>query len=459
MTTPFLLAYLLSAILFIIGIKKLTKVKTARTGNFYSAFAMIMAIITTLIYLQVEGHGISVEFLLAGIILGSFIGVLLAKKVKMTAMPELVAIFNGVGGAASLIVALSVIFSSSSTPAIVTSITLILSIIIGAITLSGSLVAFRKLSGKCLLKAFPGIKILNALLAIAILTIAVISTQTLDTSYIIALTITALFLGIFLVAPIGGADMPVVVSLLNSYSGLAVAATGFVTENLVLVITGALVGASGIILTGIMCKAMNRSLTNVIFGNTGDTKSTQNSGNHEYENVKSTSAEEVAMILDGAERVIIVPGYGMAVGQAQHAVKDLMEVLEEKGTEVLFAIHPVAGRMPGHMNVLLAEANIDYDKLKTLEQINPQFKQTDVVYVIGANDVVNPAAVEEKGSPIYGMPILEVHEARTVINIKRSLSPGFANVKNGLFERENSLMFFEDAKNATEEVTKELRDL
>lgn len=459
MTIPFLLAYLLSATLFIIGIKKLTKIKTARTGNFYSAFAMVMAIVTTLIYLQMEGHGISVEFLLGGILLGSLVGMILAKKVKMTAMPELVALFNGVGGAASLMVALSVVFSAEMILSSVTNITLILSIIIGSVTLSGSLVAFRKLSGKCLLRAFPGIKFLNGLLALAILILAFLTSQTLDTPYIIALTVLALFLGIFLVAPIGGADMPVVVSLLNSYSGLAVAATGFVTENLVLVITGALVGASGLILTGIMCKAMNRSLWNVIFGNTGDTKSSQNSGKHEYENVKSTSAEEVAMILDGAEKVVIVPGYGMAVGQAQHAVKELTEALEDRGAEVLFAIHPVAGRMPGHMNVLLAEANIDYDKLKTLEQINPQFKQTDVVYVIGANDVVNPAAVEEEGSPIYGMPILEVHEARTVINVKRSLSPGFANVKNSLFERENSVMFFADAKQATEEITKELRDL
>jgi NAD(P) transhydrogenase subunit beta len=268
----------------------------------------------------------------------------------------------------------------------------------------------------------------------------------------------ALVLGILLVTPIGGADMPVVISLLNSYSGLAAAATGFVLGNLVLVVSGALVGASGIILTKIMCKAMNRSLTNVLFGGFGGQTEQDSQEAGEYQGVKSTGAEEIAMMMDSVDSIIIVPGYGLAVAQAQHAIRELVDELEKKGKKVRFDVHPVAGRMPGHMNVLLAEANIDYDKLKDLDQINGEFKNTDLVYVIGANDVVNPAAIDDPKSPIFGMPILNVFEAATVINVKRSLSPGFANIKNPLFERDNSLMFFEDAKKATEDIVKELRE-
>jgi len=275
--------------------------------------------------------------------------------------------------------------------------------------------------------------------------------------------VVSLILGVFLVASIGGADMPVVISLLNSYSGLAAVATGFVLGNVILIVSGALVGASGIFLTQIMCKAMNRSLANVFFGGMGTGKNSENSGkkpeNSEYTSVKTSSPEEAALIFDGVEKVIIIPGYGMAVAQAQHAVKELATVLQEKGVDVKFAIHPVAGRMPGHMNVLLSEADVDYDILKDLEEIKNEFKNTDVVYVIGANDVVNPAASDDPDSPIYGMPILPAHEGRTVITVKRSLSPGFAGVKNELFERENSVMIFDDAKKATEELIKEIREL
>ncbi|MBD3244951.1 MAG: NAD synthetase [Candidatus Moranbacteria bacterium] len=460
--------YLISAIFFIFGIKFLAKVKTARRGNRFAAFGMFLSVLATLIKMNFIEGSIGISTIIAGIVVGGFIGLIVSRTVKMTAMPELVAVFNGVGGGASVLVALSYVFSNQGQNFnLINSITVAFSVLIGVVTFSGSIIAFSKLKG--LIKGEPILFTFSHFLNLVLL---------LGSVYFLYMGITgslngindqaiqyfligggiALVLGVLLVTPIGGADMPVVISLLNSYSGLAAAATGFVLGNLVLVVSGALVGASGIILTKIMCKAMNRSLTNVLFGGFGGPSEQESQEAGEYQGVKSTGAEEVAMMVDSADSIIIVPGYGLAVAQAQHAIRELVDELEKKGKKVQFAIHPVAGRMPGHMNVLLAEANIDYDKLKDLDQINSEFKNTDLVYVIGANDVVNPAAINDPKSPIFGMPILKVFEAATVINVKRSLSPGFANIKNPLFEQDNSLMFFEDAKKATEDIVKELRE-
>lgn len=449
-------AYLAAAVLFIIGIKQLSKVKTAQRGNLLAALAMFLAIVATIVRIKLENLGvINWAYILAGIAIGGIIGILLATKIKMTAMPQLVAVFNGFGGSASVLVALSyALFQGAANSFDL--LTIILSITIGAVTFTGSMVAFAKLQG--ILKRSFGNYFINIILLILIIGLGARAVIGINMSGVIIYMIlaAALLLGIFLVMPIGGADMPVVIALLNSYSGLAAAMTGFVLQNLLLIVSGALVGASGIILTRIMCKAMNRSILNVLFG--GVAKTTKRTKS-EYVNIKKTSAEEVAEILDVAQSVIFVPGYGMAVAQAQNAVHDLMISLEKRNTRVEFAIHPVAGRMPGHMNVLLAEADVPYEKLKELEKINGQFKETDVVIVVGANDVVNPAAVHNKESPIYGMPVLNVDQAKTVIVIKRSLSPGFAGVKNDLFEKENTLMLFGDAKEMINSLNHELNEL
>lgn len=456
--------YLIAAVLFIFAIKGLTHVKTARRGNFLSALAMFLAIVATVVKMQIDGM-IGWGFIIAGFVIGGAIGAIVSQKVKMTAMPQMVAIFNGMGGGASVAVAASYFLRTSSLGVVLgvsDSITTIIGVIIGAVTLTGSLIAFSKLQGiikgKPLL--FPGNNILNIVLFLVVLVLSVLIVLGIGDSLLLFFVLVgvALLLGILLVTPIGGADMPVVISLLNSYSGLAAAAAGFILKNSVLVISGALVGASGIILTRIMCKAMNRSLTNVLFGGFGQ-KEEGKKDTSEYENVKSCEADEAAIILDNADSVIFVPGYGLAVAQAQHAVKELADLLQKKGKKVAYAIHPVAGRMPGHMNVLLAEANVPYEQLHDLDSINPEFKNTDVVIVIGANDVVNPAASKEKSSPIYGMPILNTHEAKTVIIIKRSLSPGFAGIKNKLFEYDNSLMFFEDGKAAVKKIVQEFKEL
>ncbi|MBD3238886.1 MAG: NAD synthetase [Candidatus Moranbacteria bacterium] len=462
--------YVVAAVLFIFGIKLLSQVKSAKKGNLISALGMLTAVIAILLKMNFITGTIGLSTIIAGLVVGGLIGLILARQVPMTAMPELVAVFNGVGGGASAMVALSFLYANKGgSLETVTAVTVVLSLIIGTLTFSGSIIAFLKLKGwiKGEPIVFLGNNYLNLALLLGIfyfafqaisLSIININEQSLLKFFI--LMGLALVLGVLLVTPIGGADMPVVISLLNSYSGLAAASTGFVLNNLVLIISGSLVGASGIILTKIMCKAMNRSLSNVLFGGFGQADSSSQQGQSgEYENVKATSAQEVAMLLESVKNVVIIPGYGLAVAQAQHAVQELTTLLEKRGVEVKFAIHPVAGRMPGHMNVLLAEANIDYDKLKDLDEINNEFKNTDFVYVIGANDVVNPAAIEDEQSPIYGMPILNAHEAGTVVIVKRSLSPGFANIKNGLFERSNSLMYFEDAKKATEDIIKELKEL
>ena len=454
--------YVLAAVLFILGIKKVTKVQTARAGNLLGSIGMLIAIIATLLRMDVT-IGIGWEYIGIAALIGSLIGGLLARFAKMTAMPQTVALFHGLGSCAAVLVVLSSELTNPSSNSF-TVFTAWLSIIIGAVAFTGSLVAFGKLQeilpGRPLL--YPGRVIVVGLVAIATVVVGCLiqvhgahSNQGIMLLYI--LTALASVLGILLTISIGGADMPVVISLLNSYTGLANATAGFVLGNTALIITGALVGASGFILTRIMCKAMNRSLVNVIFGGVGQQKATKSS--QDYSNIKESSPEESALILDSASSIIIVPGYGFAVAQAQHALKELSEALGKKGKDVKFAIHPVAGRMPGHMNVLLAEADVPYDKLYELERINSEFKNTDVVVVVGANDVVNPAASQDASSPLFGMPILNAHEAKTVIFIKRGLSPGFAGVKNSLFEADNCRMLFMDAKEGLQEIVKEFKEI
>ncbi|HUH37957.1 MAG TPA: NAD(P)(+) transhydrogenase (Re/Si-specific) subunit beta, partial [Spongiibacteraceae bacterium] len=455
------IAYVIAAALFIMGIKGLTKPKTAVRGNILSASGMLLAVLVTLLNNEI----ISFEWIIAGVIAGTIIGALLAVKIQMTAMPQLIALLNGFGGGASLAVAAAEYLknthgapsvaqaltqlasnpAASSSMDIVIMVAIGLAVIIGAVTVTGSLVAFAKLqelvSGQPM--GFKGMQAVSALmLALSVGAVIYLVINPGATGVFWAMALAAAVLGLLLVLPIGGADMPVVIALLNSYSGIAASAAGFVMGNSALIITGSLVGASGIILTQIMCKAMNRSLTNVLFGVMAEGAEAIDADEIYEGKVKSSSPDEVAMLLETARRVVIVPGFGLAMSQAQHAVRDLADTLEARGTEVEFGIHPVAGRMPGHMNVLLAEAEISYDKLIEMDTINPTFEQTDVVIVIGANDVTNPMARENKGSPIYGMPILNVDKARTVVVVKRSLSPGFAGLPNPLFALDNTLMLF-----------------
>ncbi|MCT7358818.1 NAD(P)(+) transhydrogenase (Re/Si-specific) subunit beta [Thalassolituus pacificus] len=463
------LGYLAAAVLFIFGIKGMTTPKTAVRGNQLSAIGMLVAVVAALL----DHNVVRFEFIIIGVLVGGAIGALIAKKVAMTDMPEMVASLNGIGGGASLLVAAANYLESQKladmgqfTASYDWSLAVILSILIGAVTLTGSFVAVGKLKGKIgdsskvmLFKAIVKLCFLILIGGAAYFAIV----DPLHSDMLVAgLIVVCLILGVSLVMPIGGADMPVVVSLLNSYSGLAGAAAGFVLGNNGLIITGSLVGASGIILTTIMCKAMNRSLTNVLFGGSmaaaaGITKS-ENDAFYEGK-VKFSSADELAMLLDGAQKVVFVPGYGLAVAQAQHATRELASMLEAKGCDVKYAIHPVAGRMPGHMNVLLAEAEVPYDQLVEMDTINPEFSQTDVAIVLGANDVVNPAASKDPASPIFGMPILDVHNAKTVVVVKRGLSPGFAGIPNELFIRDNSLMVSGDAKKVLQETISALKDL
>ena len=443
-------AYLVASVLFILGLKGLTHPRTAVRGNLLGATGMLIAVLATLL----DRHIMSFEMILAGVVLGAVIGGILALKIQMTAMPQLVALFNGFGGAASVLVAGAALVDPNlkdQLASIQSTTAIAASCVIGAITFWGSLIAFTKLQELLFRKPvrFPGIRVISILLAIGGIGLGVyLAAGATQIEIYWYLAIVASVLGVLLVIPIGGADMPVVIALLNSLSGLAAAATGFVLSNNVLIIAGSLVGASGVILTQIMCKAMNRSLAHVLFGTLGPAADGPSADDVYAGKVKSAGADEVAMLFDSARRVVIVPGYGLAVAQAQHAVRDMANLLEEKGIEVEFAIHPVAGRMPGHMNVLLAEADVPYDKLKAMDDINPTFEQTDVVVVIGANDVVNPVARTDPNSPIAGMPILNVDMARTVVVIKRSLSPGFAGIPNPLFAADNTLMFFGDGKEA-----------
>jgi len=447
------LTYLAASVLFILGIKGLTHPRTAVRGNLYGATGMLLAIIATLATRDVFGSGLQgIGVILTGIVIGGGIGATLALKIQMTAMPQMVALLNGFGGGASVFVAGAALFDATE-PTTQMTVATVACGIIGGITFFGSLVAFDKLQelvlpGKPM--HFPGQQFVNLLLGIGALTVGVliVNNPAMTNLYWVLVALASVG-GILLTIPIGGADMPVAIALLNSYSGLAAASTGFVLDNNVLIITGSLVGASGLILTRIMCKAMNRSLTNVLTGAIGPEVEGGASADEVYAGrVKSASPEEVAMLFDSARRVVIVPGYGLAVSQAQHAIRDLANLLESQGAEVEFAIHPVAGRMPGHMNVLLAEADVAYDKLREMDDINPTFAETDVVIVIGANDVVNPVANTDPASPIAGMPILEVDKARTVVVIKRSLSPGFAGIPNPLFAADKTLMLFSDGKKA-----------
>ena len=454
------LTYVVAGILFVLGLKGLTHPRTAVRGNMLGALAMLVAVVATLFK-----TGMAYQWIFIGIGIGTVIGVLFALKIAMTSMPQLVALFNGFGGGASVLVAGAELFKDTegAEATIVANVAIAASGLIGAVTFWGSLVAMGKLQEFKIFKkpfSFTGQQVVSAALAIASVGLGVLLVN--DPTNVNAywgLVATASALGFMLVLPIGGADMPVVIALLNSYSGLAAAATGFVIDNNVLIIAGSLVGASGIILTKIMCKAMNRSLTNVLFGVMEASGEAADADEVYAGRIKSTSADEVAMLFDGAQRVVIVPGYGLAVAQAQHAVRELSDQLEERGIEVEFGIHPVAGRMPGHMNVLLAEAEVPYDKLMEMDVINPTFAQTDVVLVIGANDVVNPVARTDPSSPIAGMPILDVDKARTVVVVKRSLSPGFAGIPNPLFAADNCLMFFGDGKKAMLDLVAAMKEM
>jgi NAD(P) transhydrogenase subunit beta len=450
-------SYLLAATLFIFGLKLLSSPATARRGNILGAVGMLIADVATLFDQQILGFG----GILIGVLIGGAVGVFLAVKVKMTAMPQLVGILNGFGGGASLLVAAAEYLRDPNPPGDV-AVTIVLGVLIGAVTLSGSMMAAGKLqeiiTGRAV--TYPLQKTGNALIFAVILVLGIYLMAAPQNPQLFGVFVAlALLLGVLLVIPIGGADMPVVISLMNSYSGLAGAATGFVLHNNGLIITGALVGASGIILTQIMCKAMNRSLTNVMFGAFGSQVTAGAGRSAAGLTVQEVTAEDAAILLGYARSVIVVPGYGMAVAQAQHNVRELTSLLEARGVDVKYAIHPVAGRMPGHMNVLLAEANVPYDKLYEMERINGEFERTDVALVIGANDVVNPAARNDPSSPIYGMPILDVDLAKNVIVLKRSMNPGFAGIENELFYRPNTRMLFGDARESLTKLVGELKKI
>ena len=449
--------YLISAVFFILGLKQLSHPRTAPKGNRTASIGMLLAIVATLLNNQI----LDFQSIFIAILIGSAIGAILAKRVEMTSMPQLVALFNGFGGAASLLVATAEFYRADLLPIFIFFI-ITLSILIGSVTFSGSFIAFLKLQG--IMRGSPvqfkGQHIFNGLLVLLIIFSSVYGhLNPLQTNNMFLITIgVSLLLGILFVLPIGGADMPVVISLLNSFSGLAACATGFVIQNDALIISGSLVGASGIILTDIMCKGMNRTIWNVLFAGVGSTDVNIDSTQLDpMKSIKSYEPEDTVVIFENAKQVVIVPGYGLAVAQAQHMVHELQKLLEQKGVSVKYAIHPVAGIMPGHMNVLLAEANVPYDSLYDLDQINPEFEETDVTLVIGANDVVNPAARHDTNSPIFGMPILDVDKSQTVFVLKRSMNPGFAGIENELFYKDNTIMIFGDAKDTVSKLVSELK--
>ena len=462
------LSYILASVLFIFGLKMLSSPDTAQRGNFVSSLGMLLAVVVTLLSKEI----VSFQFILLGLIGGGVVGAIAALRIKMTSMPELVALLNGFGGASSLLVASAELFALT-TSNLVAMIAIGIATIIGGVTFSGSLIAFGKLSeimpGKPYL--FIGQKILTGLVVLLLLLLLVqfcsgiffaeilFGFDWINEQYALILLIAlSLLLGILLAIPIGGADMPVIIALLNSYSGLAACAAGFVIGNNVLIVAGSLVGASGLILTNIMCKAMNRSLLNVLFGGFGATDSSSSSGEGKVQgDVKPINIGDSYLILEAASSVLIVPGYGMAVSQAQHSVRELGELLQDNGCDVKYAIHPVAGRMPGHMNVLLAEANVSYDVLVEPQDVNPIMDTIDVCIVIGANDVVNPDAREDESSPIYGMPVIEVDRAKTVFVLKRSMASGFAGIQNSLFFKQNTRMLFGDAKESVSGLVSEFK--
>ena len=444
------LAYLLAAVLFILGLSQLSSPKGARRGNQTAAVGMAIALAATLPLLHFTTAGLVVT--LVGILVGVPIGAVAARRVHMTAMPQMVALFNGVGGGAASLVSIVELLDRSQHPAFQLALPSVLSIVIGGVSFAGSMVAFAKLQG--LLTGtpitYPGQQLVNGLIAVVILGLAasVLAISSSPATFIPLLAL-ALLLGIAFVLPIGGADMPVVISMLNAFTGLAVAAGGFVLGNFALIVAGTLVGASGTLLTKLMSDAMGRSLGNVLFGAFGQVQAGAGAAvGTEGKSVRAGSVDDIATLLAYSRRVIIVPGYGLAVAQAQHALKELVDLLEGRGVEVSYAIHPVAGRMPGHMNVLLAEANVPYDQLKEMDQVNDEFKITDVALVVGANDVVNPAARNSPGSPIYGMPILNADQARNIVFMKRSMRPGFAGIDNELLYDPKTVMFFGDAKDS-----------
>jgi len=451
------LAYLVAAVLFILGLKLLGSPQTARRGNALAMLGMLVAVLVTLVKTQV----LDWSLIIAGLVIGSFIGAVAARRVQMTAMPQMVALFNGFGGGASTLVAYAELASHHEFPTDV-AISIFFSLLIGSVTFFGSLVAYAKLQG--LMRSAPvvyrGQQLVNGLLVLVCVALgAMLVFEPTQWMFSVAVVLLASLLGVLLVIPIGGADMPVVISLLNSYSGLAAAATGFVLSNNVLIVSGALVGASGLILTNIMCVAMNRSLGNVLFAGVGtDDSAGTAGGNNEHRAVTRYTPMDMAVMLERANSVIIVTGYGLAVAQAQHVLHEMAQMLIAEGIKVRYAIHPVAGRMPGHMNVLLAEANVPYDLLYEMDDINDDFKDTDVALVIGANDVINPAARYKTDSPLYGMPILNVDQARTVIICKRSLSPGFAGEDNELFYDDKTMMVFGDAKKTLTELVKVMKN-
>jgi NAD(P) transhydrogenase subunit beta len=450
------LAYIVASVLFIVGLKMLGRASTARRGNLLSAVGMLIAVLTVLL----SSGSLNWVWVLAGLVVGGAIGVLAAQRVQMTQMPEMVALFNGSGGLASLLVGWAAFHATRGSLDTFGGIMIGLAVLIGGVTFSGSLVAFWKLSGRLGGRPimFRQQRLANALLLAGIallLVLFVVLPPTSAYTVLLFLILAAFVFGVLGVIPIGGADMPIVVALLNSYSGLAASAAGFAIGNTVLIVAGSLVGASGLVLTQIMCKAMNRSLMNVLLGGFG--AATSSTGTVEGE-VNPITPEEAYFILEAAGKVVFVPGYGMAVAQAQHAVRELADLLAADGTEVSYAIHPVAGRMPGHMNVLLAEANVPYEQLVEPEDVNPTMDTVDVAMVIGANDVVNPAAREDEGSPLFGMPIINVDQAKTVFVLKRSMNPGFSGVDNPLFFKDNSRMLFGDAKATLGALISEFKD-
>lgn len=465
MTSMISFFYLIAAVCFILALKGLASPATSRRGNWFGIFGMTIAIVSTLSMPSVTHHGLLIALILAG----GAIGTLVALKINMTAIPQLVAAFHSLVGLAAVLVAFCAFLSPGAfhigLPGDIEPASLIemsLGLIIGAVTFSGSIIAFMKLQGimSGTPVRFSGQGIVNLLIGIAILVLLVMFVMNQSLPLFAALAFLSFLIGVLLIIPIGGADMPVVISMLNSYSGWAAAGIGFTLSNNLLVITGALVGASGAILSYIMCKGMNRSIINVIFGGFQNSSfAHQGALERESQQVRQANGEDAAFLLSNAKDVIIVPGYGMAVAHAQHAVKELVSALEKNDTRVRFAIHPVAGRMPGHMNVLLAEANIPYDRVFEQSEINHDFSACDVAFVIGANDITNPAAKTDPSSPIYGMPVLEVENAKTVLFVKRGLAPGYAGVENDLFYRDNTYMLFGDAKIMTESITKSLSEL
>jgi len=455
--------YLISGVLFILALRGLSSPETSRQGNFFGILGMTIAIIVT--FLSVESFSSGLIYVLIFLLIGGLIGAFIAYKIPMTAMPELVAGFHSLVGLSAVFVAISAFLNpeafnlgSAGNIKLASLIEMSIGAAVGAITFSGSIIAFLKLQG--IMSGSPivfrGQHFLNALLLISIVVLSYLLCMSQSSSFFWILIAISFLIGFLLIIPIGGADMPVVISMLNSYSGWAAAGIGFTLENSALIITGALVGSSGAILSYIMCKGMNRSFFNVILGGFGATEQSTSTGNKEQKPVKSGNAEDAAFLMKNASSVIIVPGYGMAVAQAQHALREMVDTLKKNDIKVSYAIHPVAGRMPGHMNVLLAEANVPYDEVFELEEINNDFANADVAFVIGANDVTNPAAKSDPQSPIYGMPVLDVEKCKSVLFVKRSLSPGYAGIDNDLFYKENTLMLFADAKKMTEDITKNL---